>query len=119
VTFATILQSARWPNITRLKHRGFLGNRIAKLVSGHSQSLCYQVKNAAISALVKNRAASLLSLEPSSRGPIVGLAFVGGGRLHAKPDSLDSHVRLALQTQFAKALESGRYFSGEPRDEKF
>ena len=86
---------------------------MAKLVTGHSQALCYQVKNAAISALVRHGAASLLSLESSNRGPIVGLAFVGGGRLHVKPTCLDTRARLNLQTQFTAALRSGSYFSGE------
>ncbi len=117
--FAAILKSEQWSNMIRLKNRGFVGNRIAKLVTGHSQALCYQVKNAAISALVKHGGASLLSLEPSSHGPIVGLAFVGGGRLHAKPACLDTHARFTLQNQFAAALQNGNYFSGEARDEGF
>ncbi len=117
LTFASILQSERWSNIAKLKTRGFVGNQIAKLVAGHSQALCYRVKNAAIVALVKHGAASLLSLEPSSRGPIIGLAFVGGGRLHVKPAGLDPQATRALQAQFAATLRNGRYFSGETRDE--
>jgi hypothetical protein len=115
-TFAAILKSERWRNMIRLKNRSFAGNRIAKLVSGHSQTLCYQAKNAAVSALVKHGAASLLSLEPSSRGPILGLAFVGGGRLHVKPTCLDAHTLHTLQAQFAAALRSGAYFSAEVSD---
>ena len=116
-TFVTILQSERVANMSRLKTRGFVGNRIAKLVTDHSQALCYQVKNAAISALLKHGAASLLSLEPSSRGPVVGLVFAGGGRLHVKPASLDNHAQIKLQVQFASALRSGRYLFGEASNE--
>jgi hypothetical protein len=100
-----------------LKTRGFVGNRIAKLVTDHSQVLCYQVKNAAISALLKHGAASLLSLEPSNHGPILGLAFVGGGRLHAKPAFLDNQAQIRLRDQFASALRSGRYLFGEASNE--
>lgn len=111
-TFNTIVQSERPSNIKRLKDRGFVGNRIAKLVTGRSQALCYQIKNDAISALVKHGAASLISLEPSNHGPVVGLAFVGGGRLHVKPASLSNDTRHVLQGQFANALHSGKYFAG-------
>jgi len=116
-TFAAILQSVLQCNVVRLKNRGFVGNRIAKLVTGHSQRLCYQVKNAAISALVKHGAASLLSLEPSNSGPILGLTFVGGGRLHTKANCQETHACLIIQDQFAATLRSGSYFPAGGRGE--
>jgi hypothetical protein len=115
VTFAAILQSEQGANIVRLKNRVFVSNKIAKLLTGRSQALCYQVKNAAVSALVEHGAASLLSLEPSNRGPVLGLAFVGGGRLHVRPMCLDTQTQITIQAKFATAVQSGSYFSGDRR----
>jgi hypothetical protein len=106
-TFASIVSRARLSNIVRLKDRAFAGNRTAKLVSGASQSLCYGVKNRAISALLKHRAASLHSLEVSGSGPILGVEFIGGGRLHVKHGCLDGYAQGELQAQFTATLQSG------------
>jgi hypothetical protein len=105
-TFTAIIQSVRWSNIARLKNRGFSGNRLAKLVTGHSRSLCYQVKDAAINALVKHGAASLLSLAASDHGATLGIAFLGGGKLHIKPSCLDAKTQGALREQLLTALSS-------------
>jgi len=115
-TFKAILQSERQSNMNRLKNHGFVGNRIAELVAGRSQALCYRVKNDAISTLVRHGAASLLSLELSNRGPVVGIA--GGGRLHVMPTSLSDDIRLVLQSQFTAALHSGKYFSGAAHENR-
>ena len=106
LTFIEILQAARPSNIARLKNRGFSGNRLAKLVTGHSRSLCYQVKDAAINALVKHGAASLLSLAASDHGATLGIAFLGGGKLHIKPSCLDAKTQGALREQLLAALSS-------------
>ena len=76
-TFDSILQAVRQSNIQRLKNRAFAVNRLAKLVAGPSRSVCYRVKDEAINALVKHGAAFLHSLEPSSCGPTLGIAFAG------------------------------------------
>lgn len=117
-TFVAILQAVRQSNVQRLKNRAFAVNRLAKLVAGPSRSVCYKVKDEAINALVKHGAAFLHSLEPSSYGPTLGIAFAGGGRLHVKPSCLDREARRELQGQFAATLHSTSNIAWEIHNEQ-
>jgi len=109
-TFAAILSATRRGNISHLKDRAFVANRIAKVITGSSRRLCYQVKADAISALIRHGAASVYTVEVLVHGAELGVAFAGGGKLHAMPSRLDAKARLVLQQQLISALETG----GEP-----
>jgi hypothetical protein len=99
MTFDRILSAVQSENISRLKDRAFAANRLAKITAGTSRQICYRTKDKAINALLRYRAASLSALELSVREAEIGIAFVGGGRLHTKPSSLDSEARNVLQQQ--------------------
>jgi hypothetical protein len=111
-TFAAILSAAQRDNVTRLKDRAFVANRVAKSISGISRRLCYQVKDKAISALVRCGAASVYTFEVLTHGVELGVAFAGGGKLHALPSRLDANARLVLQQQLLSAFELGDQPSG-------
>ena len=67
--------------------------------------MCYQVKDRAIDALLKHGAASLHSLELADSGLILGVEFVGGGRLHVRPGCLGPNARGKFQAQFSATLQ--------------
>jgi hypothetical protein len=113
-TFKAILNAARRDNISRLKDRAFVSNRLAKVITGSSRRLCYQIKDEAISALVLHGAASVYTVEVLVHGTELGVAFAGGGKLHAVPSRLDAKARFVLQQQLLSAFETGAPFgSGE------
>jgi hypothetical protein len=109
-TFETILSAAWRDNINRLKDRAFLANRLAKVIVGPSRRLCYRIKDDAISTLVRHGAASVYTVEVLGHGAELGVAFAGGGKLHAVPFRLDATARFVLQQQLISAFET----RGEP-----
>ena len=109
-TFKAILSAVRHNNISRLKDRAFVANRLAKVIAGSSRRLCYRIKDEAISALVRHGAASVYTVELLVHGAELGVAFAGGGKLHAVPSRLDAKARFVLQQQLLSAFET----AGEP-----
>lgn len=106
-TFEAILNATRRDNISRLKDRAFVANRLAKVIIGPARRLCYQIKDHAISALVRHGAASVYTVEVLVHGTELGVAFAGGGKLHAVPSRLDAKARFVLQQQLLSAFETG------------
>jgi hypothetical protein len=111
-TFEAILSTVRHKNISRLKDRAFVANRLAKVIVGPSRRLCYQIKDDAISALVRHGAAFVYTVEVLLHGAELGVAFAGGGKLHAVPSRLDVKARFMLQQQLISALGT----KGKPFD---
>jgi hypothetical protein len=108
MTFKEILAEARSANICRLKNHAFAANQVAKTAIGKSRKICYDLKSKTINALVRLHAASLCTIELSLEEPLIGVQFVGGGKLHTLPSNLDSEAREILQEQLIAAINHGK-----------
>jgi signal transduction histidine kinase len=108
MTFREILADVRYANICRLKNHAFAANQVGKAAIGKSRRICYRLKSETINALVRLHAASLCTIELSLEEPLIGVQFVGGGKLHTLPSNLDSEAREILQEQLIAAINHGK-----------
>jgi hypothetical protein len=108
MTFKETLADVRSANICRLKNHAFAANQVAKVAIGKSRRICYRRKSETINALVRLRAASLCTVELSLEEPLIGVQFVGGGKLHTLPSNLDSEAREILAEQLIAAINHGK-----------
>jgi hypothetical protein len=108
MTLDDVAGPIRQSTLVKVKNRAFDANRRAKLSDHSRRDSVYREKDSAINYLLEAECAFVDSVDWSVPDPILGVTFVGGGRLHMKLSCLTSHALHSVRRQLEGRLTPDR-----------